>query len=413
MNEMTESEPVTGEVMEPLPREVSPIVAAEINQLVATAKRYPRRDVSVMADEIRKVATYDKEIATECMYSVKRGDKAVTGPSIRFAEIVMATYGNLRAGARFVRIDDDIPERQAVIVEGVCHDVQNNNLRLIQSRRSIMTSGRGGRAPHAFNADMTNMAIAAQSSIAAREAILRTVPKTVWGPGFQRVVEIVRGDAATFSARLQEIIAAFGRVGAQPQQVLDALGVKDVRDVTMDHMPELWGFMNAIKDGENVLSVLGRGGDGTPAHQHEVVRSPLQEPAIDGQPQTQAANTLREAQQAPEPAKVAAVMDEVKRAEPAPAQPVATAALPANELDPKPATAVVAPGAAGDGGGPSTPEDYAEGFEAFLSEAKTPQQVRDRWAKESPTRKRLGVGSAMLGDLAGKKDARIAALTGA
>ena len=143
----------TGEVLEPLPTELSPAIAAEINQQVATAKRYPRRRDLDISQEIRGRAALTEDIASECMYTLARDHKTITGPSIRFAEIVRASYGNIRVAARFVRIDADDPMRCAVIVEAVAFDLQSNTAEVIPVRRSIMTSGKAGKQARMFSAD--------------------------------------------------------------------------------------------------------------------------------------------------------------------------------------------------------------------------------------------------------------------
>src|SRR6202035_4779166 len=144
MNDKTTIDNETGEVLttDIVPIEVNSVVAAEINQAVATAKRYPRRRDKEIADEITGRATLNESIASECMYNLRRGDKDIPGPSIRLAEIIRASYGNIRVASRFVRIDSDDPARQAVIVEAVCHDMQTNQSEVVFERRSIMTSGK-------------------------------------------------------------------------------------------------------------------------------------------------------------------------------------------------------------------------------------------------------------------------------
>ncbi len=255
-------------------QEINPAVAAEINQQVATARRFPRRRDKDIADEIFGRATLNEEIASECIYSLKRGEKDIIGPSIRFAEIVRASFGNIRVAARFVRLDVDDPERGAVIVEAACLDVQTNNSEIIPVRRSVMTSASGGRKPRLFNADMINMTVNAASSIARRNAIFAVVPKAVWISGFQRAVQVVKGDATTLAQRRAELIAAFGRVGIKPAQLFAAIDVKDENDITLEHMPQIVGMMTAIKEGENPESVVGRQ---TAEPSREGVRNPLKD----------------------------------------------------------------------------------------------------------------------------------------
>lgn len=267
-----------GEVLPPLSHEVSPVVSAEISQQVATARRFPRRRDKEIADEIMGRAALNDQIASECMYSLKRGRgsdaKVIPGASIRFAEIVRASYGNIRVAARFVRLDLDDPERGAVIVEAVALDVQTNQSEIIQVRRSVMTSGGEGRKPRLYNADMINMTVNAAQSIARRNAILAVVPKAIWIEGYQRVVKVLKGDASTLDKRRTEIIAAFVKIGVDPKDVYAALGVKDINDVGIDHMPELRGFMTAISEGETPASVLGKAAEAANGD-HTKVKSPL------------------------------------------------------------------------------------------------------------------------------------------
>jgi hypothetical protein len=247
-------------------------VSAEINQQIATARRYPRRADKIISQEIMSRATLHEEIAAECMYAKPVGGEKVYGPSARFAEIVFASYGNLRVGARFIRIDRDDPERQAVIVEGVCLDLQSNNARIVPVRRSIMSSAKGGRRPVPFNAELTNTTAAAAASIAARESILKVVAKSIWIEAYQRVVAVLRGDQATLTERRTKAIEAFSKLGAKPPELFAALGVKDESEIGLDMMPILAGMWNAVKEGEPLAVVLGRQEQVQPA---PAVRNPL------------------------------------------------------------------------------------------------------------------------------------------
>lgn len=249
----------TGEVVPIIPTAgLQSIVAAEINQAVATARQYPRRRDKEIINEIIGRATLNEEIASECMYTTNRGGKDITGPSIRFAEIVRASYGNIRVATQYVGMDVADPERAAVIVQSVALDLESNSAEVIPVRRSIMTSGKGGRKPSMYNADMTNMTISAASSIARRNAILAVAPKSLWIEGYQRVVKVLQGTVDTLVERRARLIEAFGKINVTPAMLFEAIGVKDASDIRVDHMPAMIGMMTAIKDGEAVDSVLGR-----------------------------------------------------------------------------------------------------------------------------------------------------------
>lgn len=271
MNDVIDND--TGEIHEIVPTEMSGAVAAEISQQVATAKRYPRRSDKAISTEIMSRATLDEETAAECCYTLPRAGKDIVGPSVRFAELVLASYGNLRAGARFVEIDTKDPARSAVVIEGVCIDLQMNNGVTIPVRRSI-TGKRG-----VFNADMTNIAFSAGAAIARREAIIKTVPKSIWGAAWKGVLAVLQGDQKTLAARRRGSIEAFQKMGVAPERVFEALQVSGEEAISLEHMPRLIGMWTALRDGtETIESLFGRGGS-----THETVQNPLKD---DPKPET-------------------------------------------------------------------------------------------------------------------------------
>ena len=265
MNEIIDNE--TGEYTNEPVEFVSGAVAAEISQQVATAKRYPRRADKAISTEIMSRATLDEDTAAECCYSLPRAGKDIVGPSVRFAELVFASYGNMRAGARFVELDTKDPQRSAVIVEGVCIDLQMNNAQSVPVRRSI-TGKRG-----VFNADMTNIAFSAGAAIARREAILKTVPKSIWGAAWKGVLAVLQGDQRTLAARRKSSLDAFAKMGVEASRVFVALDVPGEEGITLEHMPRLIGMWTALRDGtETIDSLFSRGAPG-----HDVVKNPLKD----------------------------------------------------------------------------------------------------------------------------------------
>src|ERR1019366_6078628 len=365
----------TGEFLPVAPQEISPAIAAEISQQVATAKRYPRRRDKEISDEIMGRATLNESIAAECMYSLKRGEKMITGPSIRFAEIVRASFGNIRVAARFVRLDLDDPERGAVIVEAAAHDMQTNNAEIIPVRRSVMTSGYGGKKPRIYNADMINMTVNAASSLARRNAVLAVVPKALWIDGFQRVVKVLQGDATTLAARRKDIIDAFVRIEVAPTDVFAALGVKSIEDITVEHMPQLKGFMTAISEGETAASVLGKAAENA-GGDHEKVANPLQDkPATTavaaGKPAT-ASDLPKEQEEKPDSKK----------------NPAAEKKPAASKIETSPHAEALA--------AVKTPEAYRVHALAWIAAGTEVDPMRAQWSRERVKRGEVGVMEEML-----------------
>lgn len=380
-----------GEILPVASQEISPAIAAEINQGVATAKRYPRRGLKAIAEAITSLATLDDSFAAECMYSLKRGDKPITGASIRFAEMVRSQYGNIRVAARFVRIDADDPERAAVIVEAVALDLENNQSEIIPNRRSIMTSGKYGKKPSMYSADMINMTVNAATSLARRNAILAVVPKAVWIGAYQRVIQVLQGDAKTLDQRRTAFVEAFGRKGVDPKDVFAALGVKAIEEIMLEHMPALAGFATAIADGEPPASVFGR----VAAAEHEKVHNPLRDEPDEGpkpggkkaEPAKQAASAAAEATGGDSgrlPIDADENEDPASRGQGAPDE--------AKKAETRPKEAAPADGLADI----TTAEAYEAHAMAWIAAAERPEAIRTQWAKERTKRGSLGLDETTL-----------------
>lgn len=261
MSDTTQAyDPETGEVFDAaieMPTMLpASVVSSEIDVMIATSKRFPRRKDRDIALKVMDRATLNAEIAAECIYNLKRGEKIIQGPSIRFAEIVRSCFGNIRVAARFVRIDADDKMRQAVIVEAVAYDTETNDMETAQVRRSIMTSPRQG-TPRPFTADMIAVTVMAAQAIARRNAILALVPKAVWIDGFYKVEGVVKGEEKTLNERRTKMLEEFAKFGIKPEDLFASMGVESEQEIGLNDMPRLAGMWSALKDGEAPESVLG------------------------------------------------------------------------------------------------------------------------------------------------------------
>lgn len=388
------------QVLEPMNRSEMLSQSAEISQQVTTARAYPRRSDPVVAREIVSRATLNDEIAGECMFLLPRGGKTIPGPSIRFAEIVRASYGNIRVATRFVRLDTDDPMNAAVIVEAIAYDMQTNNSETVFERRSVMTSGKQGQRPKMYSPDMIAQTAGAARSIARRNAILAVVPKALWIDGYYAAVEVARGKADNLQERRDKVFAAFKQLGVDSTLVCAALGLKEASEITLEHMPTLMAMWSAIRDGETAASVFERLGVDVP--KHEVVSNPLKETAqtVRGSSAAEAADPKEQQRSGPEAEVEQEIADDQKPA---------GAKLPQNEMqqsDAKPAQQSEAEA------GPATAEEYVTIFLGWLDSAKSESSIRDKWGKEAPLRKKLGVNADQIEQLATAKEKTMAKLRG-
>jgi hypothetical protein len=306
------------------------------------------------------------------------------------------------------------------VVAGICVDFQSNNTRVVSQRRSIMTSARRGQTPRPYGADMTNITIQAAGSIAAREAILRCVPKAIWGGAFANVEMVIRGDAKTLEKRRAAAIEAFGRIKIPPERIYAALGVAGLADITLDQMMRIKGWMAAIKDGESPETVIG----GKPAlAEREVAANPLRTAAA-----AAAGGTAQPTQAAtpPPPSNEGAKIDmaENARAEPAQRGDGGAAGQQGGAASDAPGT----PGRGENGGSPEsraetqatraeTPSAPAEDAAAYLGRAlavidhaTSASALADWWRRTADEREGKALTGEMIALLLKEKQARMSAL---
>lgn len=228
---------------------VQAISKAELDQSITTARAFPR-SVKAFKDECEELATLDDQTADECIYALPRREKDkqtgqwvtknIEGPSARFAEIVLYSWGNCRGGARIVN-----EERDFITAQGIFHDLQKNTHITFEVRRRITTSE--GRR---YNSDMIGVTGNAASSIALRNAVLKGVPKALWNPAYLAARQVCVGDLKTLANYRGEAMKHLQKLGATPEMVFRTLGVKGLDDVGLEELAVLKGIANSIKEGE-------------------------------------------------------------------------------------------------------------------------------------------------------------------
>jgi hypothetical protein len=215
------------------------VSAAEVNQQIATAKKYPR-SLEQFRKELIGQVTLSESIARSCIYALPRAGKKIEGPSIRFAEMAMGAWGNCRATARIVAETENF-----VIAQGIFIDLQRNVAVGIEVGRRIIDSE--GRR---FNIDMIGVTGAAASSIALRNAILRGIPRALTDEAYVNAKRTVAGTLATLADRRNRALEAFKPYGVTEQQILAALGKQGLVEIGLEDLVTLGGFLTAIQQEE-------------------------------------------------------------------------------------------------------------------------------------------------------------------
>lgn len=225
---------------------IASIERAQVDVQIATARKYPRT-LSKVKERMLSFATLDEETASSCFYTLpaRRGgdDKPIQGPSVRMAEIALASYQHVKAGSRIINDDGKFITAQAVV-----HDLENNVAVSIEVRRRV-TSKSGAR----YSDDMIAVTGNAACSIALRNAVFRVVPRALITPVYESAKRVAVGDVKSLTSKRAQIIARLKQMGAKDTAILAAVGAEKIEDIDLAKLEVLIGLGTAIKDGEITL----------------------------------------------------------------------------------------------------------------------------------------------------------------
>ena len=221
---------------------MSEINRSEVDMQIRTAKQYPR-DIDAALSKIKKLATIDTETAEDCFYALRRGGDLIEGVSVRLAEIIAASWGNLRVQTRIVGNDG----RQITAI-GICHDLESNLAVSVEVKRRI--TDRNGRR---FSDDLQIFIGNVVSVIAFRNAVLKVVPKAVTKKAVEEIKDVAVGKAFDLEDKRNRAIDFFKSLNFSEEQLLQYLKINSIGEIQKEQIFELRGLVTAIKEGTTTI----------------------------------------------------------------------------------------------------------------------------------------------------------------
>lgn len=215
---------------------------SEIDVQIATAKQYPR-NLSMVLNNIETLATMDEETASACFYMLRRQGKLIEGPSVRMAEIIASSWGNIRVQSRIVGNDGKM-----ITAQGVCHDLESNYAVSSEVKRRI--TGKDGRT---FSDDMQVVTGNAACAIAMRNALFKVVPMALVKRVINKAKKVSLGEATSLEESRKKMLDYFQKIGVDQQHLFDYLSVEKIEEIDTDMVVELRGLATAIKEGTTTV----------------------------------------------------------------------------------------------------------------------------------------------------------------
>ncbi len=206
---------------------------------------YPR-NITRAVDNAIAIVGLDKDTAMTCTYSLPRGGKSISGPSVHLAKILAQVWGNLRVEAKVIEIGQNQITSQAI-----AFDLENNLAIKVEVKRSI--KGKFGR----FNEDMITVTGNAANSIALRNAILSVIPRGIVDKVYNSALDTITGDISDEQKLISKRNETFKKLlelyGVTEVEGLRAVGKASISNVDRGDLVVLFGIIQAIKDGDTTV----------------------------------------------------------------------------------------------------------------------------------------------------------------
>ena len=226
---------------------------ADIDVQIRTAKAYPMHTTAQQIDmalaKAEVFATVDSETAESCFYRLERKDKdgnkvIIEGPSIRLAEIIVSSWGNMRVATQIVGDDGKF-----VTAQGACHDLENNVVQVVTVQRRV-TNAKGFR----YSDDMINVTCNAASSIARRNAINAVIPTAIFKRLYKRIKDKAIGNVANnLEQRRANMLKTYALAGVTKEMICRHMEVNDVEEITAEMVVNLLSLWNSLRDGQTTI----------------------------------------------------------------------------------------------------------------------------------------------------------------
>ena len=203
--------------------------------------RESKRDIPTILTEIETLATLSNDVALSCFYVVfdKRDNKRFIGISVRFAELIASSWGNIHTGAKITSNNG-----MNLTVQGFVHDFEKNAVFTVEVQRYI-----GKLSPERV-VQVTNAA----SSIAFRNAIFKAIPAAITYSITknikQYIVENIDGGSV-----IDEIIIYFKNKKVEKSDLENLIGSL-ISEISPEQLFLLIGLKNAIEEGDTTIAEI-------------------------------------------------------------------------------------------------------------------------------------------------------------
>ena len=216
---------------------------ARVQGQIVSAKRFPRDEIQAY-EKIMKACTRHS-LAKQAVYAYPRGGQTVKGPSIRLAEQLARSWGNIDTGIRELS-----QENGESTVEAYCLDLETNyrasKVFTVKHERHTKKGITKLKDPR----DIYEL-VANQGSRRMRACILAVIPGDVCEEAVATCESTLAGNTSEpLEDRLKKMVVAFkGLNETITQEMLEIKLKHTIAEATVDELNDLAAIYRSLKDG--------------------------------------------------------------------------------------------------------------------------------------------------------------------
>ncbi len=189
----------------------------EVQAAMVIAKRFPRDETAAFA-RIDKACSR-KALAEQAMYAYPRGSTLVTGPTIRIAEVLAQSWGNIDFG--IIELEQNHGRSTMM---AYAWDLETNTRQTKVFNVDHIRHTKVGSYPLSDPRDIYEMT-ANQGSRRMRACILGIIPGDFVDAAMAKCEKTLRGDnSELLSDRVRKMVAAFGEFNVSQEMIEQRLG---------------------------------------------------------------------------------------------------------------------------------------------------------------------------------------------
>ncbi len=214
----------------------------EVQASLIVAKKYPRDSVAAYNNLME--ACKRPSLAKSATYSYKRGNAIVSDGSIRLAEVMAQTYGNLDFGVR------EIERRPGIsICESYCWDLQTNTKQRKQFEVPHEMKANGTMKILTDPRDIYEL-VANNGARRLRACIFGIIPADFKEGALNQVRLTMGGDMKNrpLGDVIREMVVAFKSHFQVTQEMIEAKLGHAVAEMSQDEVLDYTGIFNSLKD---------------------------------------------------------------------------------------------------------------------------------------------------------------------